>query len=798
MTDRARSKTRDRHAARAAMHGRRRRLARMLTALILGTALIGVSAQASGSGFSRLTTKPEAFTQLGSRAAVSTKLGSRAAVSTKLGSRAAVSTRRSALSVSAENSAKLRLLVIKLRFCNRWFLSHNSRWWAPLVWRMCVGRALSTRPSDPPPADITPPDTSIDAAPPASTESRSATFTFSSSEAGSSFQCRLDSGSWADCDSPQFYSGLSVADHTLLVRATDAAGNVDPNPAVRNWTVEATPPPPPPSDTTPPQTSIGSGPSGDTTQRAASFAFSASEAGSSFQCKLDSGSWTACSSPQSYSGLSVADHTLLVRATDAAGNVDGSPATRSWTVEATPPPPPPSDTTPPQTSIGSGPSGDTTQRAASFSFSTSEAGSTFQCKLDAGSWAACSSPQSYSGLTVADHTFSVRATDAAGNVDGSPATRSWTVEATPPPPPPPPPTSCTSGATNATSAAAVRSAVSAGKSVCVTADVGDVDFSDLGDRSGVVVSTSGGSMGHLEIDSTTGLTIRSARFRSVTIRGGDRTTIADSTIGGTPSNRTYDQLIFMPDRSDNVVISNNDIGWTLADNSGNTGYGCRCYGETNNLKFIGNTVHDIAADGFQGSNGTNVLIDRNEIGPVGANPGSDEHSDTIQIVSNDAGMRITNNWLHDQGYFNGQSVGNAGNIYIHGGSTGSLLFENNLLTHSQGRSDFCGLGTGGTSRSNFTIRNNTWSDLGLTFTGFPGFSWYCNSGSGNTIARNISVDPDGGFSQAGSLSGVDYNNNLWGKPSLVTLDAQGNCTSSNCNPSGAEAIGYRKPSGVNW
>ena len=51
MTDRARSQTRDRHAARAAMHGRRRRLARLLTVVILGMALIGVSAQASGSGF---------------------------------------------------------------------------------------------------------------------------------------------------------------------------------------------------------------------------------------------------------------------------------------------------------------------------------------------------------------------------------------------------------------------------------------------------------------------------------------------------------------------------------------------------------------------------------------------------------------------------------------------------------------------------------------------------------------------------------------------------------------------------
>ena len=341
MTNRARSQTRDRHAARAAMHGRRRRLARLLTVVILGMALIGVSAQASSSGFSRLTAKPKAFTKLGSRAEVSTKLGSRAEVSTKLGSGAAFSTRRSASNPSRANAAKLRLLVSKLRSCNRWFLGHHSHWWAPLVWRMCVGRALSTRPSDPsPPGDTTPPDTSIDAAPPASTESRSATFTFSSSEAGSSFECKLDSGSWVACDSPQFYSGLSVADHTLLVRATDAAGNVDPNPAVRNWTVEATPPPPPPpppADTTPPQTSIGSGPAGDTTQRVVSFAFSSSEAGSSFQCKLDSGSWADCDSPQSYSGLAVADHSFSVKATDAAGNVDASPATRSWTVEATPP-----------------------------------------------------------------------------------------------------------------------------------------------------------------------------------------------------------------------------------------------------------------------------------------------------------------------------------------------------------------------------------------------------------------------------------------------------------------------------
>ena len=89
-------------------------------------------------------------------------------------------------------------------------------------------------------------------------------------------------------------------------------------------------------------------------------------------------------------------------------------------------------------------------------------------------------------------------------------------------------------------------------------------------------------------------------------------------------------------------------------------------------------------------------------------------------------------------------------------------------------------------------------DGGQAYTGFPGFEWDCDSGSGNTIERNIAVDPDGGFGQDGSSSAATISSNLWGPPSLVTLDAQGNCTSANCNPAGAEPIGYRKPSGVNW
>ena len=357
---------------------------------------------------------------------------------------------------------------------------------------------------------------------------------------------------------------------------------------------------------------------------------------------------------------------------------------------------------------------------------------------------------------------------------------------------------CKAGSKHVRSAAAVTRAVSHHRSVCVTARVGNVGFIDMGNRRGVVVSTKGGSMGQVEIDSTSGLTIRSARFRSVTIRHGNHTSITGSRIGGTRRHRVYDELIFLPDRSDNVRIAGNDIGWTLADDSGNTGYGCRCYGQLNGLRFVRNRVHDIAADGFQGVNGRNVVIDRNEIGPVGANPGSSEHSDLIQIVSNGSHTRITNNWLHNQGYFSGRVVNNAGSTYIHGGSKGSLLYQNNLISNNQGRTDICGLGTGGNSRSNLIIRRNTWVNGGLAYPGFPSLAWYCSSGKGNVVARNIAIDPDGGFAMGASHRDGRFSRNIWGRLRRVRLNANGTCVSRRCHRHGRGRIGYRKPSHVRW
>jgi N-acetylglucosamine-6-sulfatase len=80
----------------------------------------------------------------------------------------------------------------------------------------------------------------------------------------------------------------------------------------------------------------------------------------------------------------------------------------------------------PETTIDSGPSGTVNTGSATFSFS-SEAGAIFKCKLDAATFSACSSPKSYTGLSNGSHTFQVKATDAAGNAEPTPASRTWTV-----------------------------------------------------------------------------------------------------------------------------------------------------------------------------------------------------------------------------------------------------------------------------------------------------------------------------------------------------------------------------------
>ena len=203
--------------------------------------------------------------------------------------------------------------------------------------------------------DTTPPETTITSAPPATDNSATAIFEFMSSEAGT-FECALDGAAFATCTSPHTVSGLDSATHGFEVRAVDGAGNRDATPASHTWTV----------DLLLPDTTIDTGPTGAVNTTDATFTFSSPNGGAtvSFECSLDSAAFAACTSPTTFAGLADGAHELRVRARSTTGQLDPSPATRSWTV----------DTTAPDTTIANGPSGTTAMATAVFVFSSSEPG----------------------------------------------------------------------------------------------------------------------------------------------------------------------------------------------------------------------------------------------------------------------------------------------------------------------------------------------------------------------------------------------------------------------------------------
>ncbi len=173
---------------------------------------------------------------------------------------------------------------------------------------------------------IAAPQTRIDSAPSGIVADPAPTFEFSSTDPGSTFECRLVGAdpSWRACSSGDApYTGLGSGDYTFEVRATDSYGNTDATPASRSFTV----------DVTGPDVSIDAGPSGTTTARNVGFRFSSSASDlHSYQCRLAPYTgWQNCSSPQTYRGLFERPYTFLVRGIDDLGNA-GPVARRSFTV----------------------------------------------------------------------------------------------------------------------------------------------------------------------------------------------------------------------------------------------------------------------------------------------------------------------------------------------------------------------------------------------------------------------------------------------------------------------------------
>jgi hypothetical protein len=148
--------------------------------------------------------------------------------------------------------------------------------------------------------------------------------------------------------------------------------------------------------------------------------------GLSFKCKLDQEpDFSACASPKTYLGpLDPGTHTFSVKAV-LNGVEDPTPISFQWTI----------DHTPPNTAIveASKPANPTAEPTADFEFTSTELNSTFTCKLNTGAEEACNSGlKGYSALPSGSYTFTVFATDRAGNKDDSAATYAWVVDQDPP------------------------------------------------------------------------------------------------------------------------------------------------------------------------------------------------------------------------------------------------------------------------------------------------------------------------------------------------------------------------------
>jgi len=85
------------------------------------------------------------------------------------------------------------------------------------------------------------------------------------------------------------------------------------------------------------------------------------------------------------------------------------------------------------TAIVTGPPPLTSDTQAIFTFASSAQSASYECSLDGGAAAPCSSPVSYTGLAGGTHTLSIQSTDTvSGEEDATLATSTWTVDTTPP------------------------------------------------------------------------------------------------------------------------------------------------------------------------------------------------------------------------------------------------------------------------------------------------------------------------------------------------------------------------------
>jgi plastocyanin len=275
-----------------------------------------------------------------------------------------------------------------------------------------------------------PTTTIVNPKPPTPNPGTSLTFKFSSNEVGATFECSLEgpdkAHGFTTCDSNtgKTYSNLASGSYTFKVRSTDLAANQG-SPASYPFTVV--------KDVTPPETTIVTKPPDPSASTSADFTYTSTEAGSTFECRMDGEAFSSCPpAGRSYAGLSAGPHTFQVSATDMGENTDPTPAAYSFSVvlptpEIKPPEVTPPTPTAPDTKLTSKPKAKSKDKTPTFKFSATVSGTTFECQLDGKAFKACRSPLTTKPLKPGTHSFKVRAVGPSGLKDPSPAASSFKV-----------------------------------------------------------------------------------------------------------------------------------------------------------------------------------------------------------------------------------------------------------------------------------------------------------------------------------------------------------------------------------
>ena len=247
-------------------------------------------------------------------------------------------------------------------------------------------------------------------------------------------QCSLDGLPFTLCESPMRFTHLQTGEHKFEVQAFSPIGGfAQMLPTLYEWEVALG------LDTTPPDTQILKGPPNVSASQIVQLEFTGIDDQTidlelEFECLLDGILVGYCDSIPATPGVPAVPyeleleegaygrHTVQVRAIDEMGNVDPTPATRTWTYV---------DINSPDTGIIVGPEEETEGTVAIFEFDGEDFHGNmlfdFECSLDGEDFKPCTTPHVVEGLGLGPHVFQVRSVSPSGVVDSTPEWYEWLV-----------------------------------------------------------------------------------------------------------------------------------------------------------------------------------------------------------------------------------------------------------------------------------------------------------------------------------------------------------------------------------